>query len=83
MLKPEKAFIGALKKSSVFLTVQKGEVAAAPDIPYEKMLKQELGTDEGTRRFERIDRVSLDVSKDNFDKLKLEGKDHRVYDVVA
>ena len=56
---------------------------AVPDISYDKILKQEKGTYEGSRRFERIDRVSLDVSKNNFDKLKLEGRVGRVYDFDA
>jgi hypothetical protein len=54
-----------------------------PDIPFDTILKTEKGTFEGTRRFERIDRVSLDLSKDSFDRLKLEGKQGRVYDFQA
>lgn len=82
-LKPDKAFIQHLKKGSLLLTPRHKGDLRAPDIPYEAILKKELGTDEGSRRFERIDRVSLDVSKDNFDKLKIEGNNERVYDVKA
>lgn len=82
-LQPDQAFIETLEKGSLLLTPRQERDMGAPDIPYEAILKKSLGTDEGSRRFERIDRVSLDVSKDNFDKLKIEGKNQRVYDARA
>ena len=80
-LKPDLGFQQAISQSELLRTPQPENAFVVPDIPMEQIIKQELGTHEGTRRFERIDRVSLDVSKSNFDKLKVRGKNERVYDV--
>lgn len=79
-LRPNKNLLHDIKHKSILNTPQFAPEVVIPDIPFDKILKTEKGTFEGTRRFERIDRVSLDVSKDSFDRLKLEGKQGRVYD---
>jgi hypothetical protein len=54
-----------------------------PNLDYEAWTKKETGTPDGSRRFERIDRVSHDASADKFDKLKLAARQERVYDANA
>lgn len=54
-----------------------------PNLDLETAVKQARGQYEGTRRFERVDRVSLDSEKDHFDKLKLKLRNERVYDEEA
>lgn len=82
-LRPNKDFLHDISHKSILNIPQLATEMVIPDIPFDTILKTEKGTFEGTRRFERIDRVSLDVSKDSFDKLKLEGKQGRVYDFQA
>ena len=77
-LRPNKDFLHDISHKSILNIPQLATEMVIPDIPFDTILKTEKGTFEGTRRFERIDRVSLDVSKDSFDKLKLEGKQGRV-----
>ena len=79
-LRPNKDFLHDIEHKSILNIPQLATEMVIPDIPFDTILKTEKGTFEGTRRFERIDRVSLDVSKDSFDRLKLEGKQGRVYD---
>lgn len=50
------------------------------EIDYTAVHQKALGTFEGNRRFERIDRISLEGGRDPLQELKLKARHDRVYD---
>jgi hypothetical protein len=75
----------ALQEDADALSLNKPELEddVMPAIDFDAFTKENQGTHEGTRRFERVDRVSLDAEHDRFNKLKLEARHGRVYDQLA